>query len=103
MCKAMREWAAEERALGHIAGHTEGRAEGRAEGHAEGRAEGHAEGRVKGHAEGRQEAIIENANSLFEYGMGIEEVAAALKLKLDSVKAWYDEWKKRTVGQATVR
>ncbi|MBQ7795572.1 MAG: Rpn family recombination-promoting nuclease/putative transposase, partial [Lachnospiraceae bacterium] len=57
MCQGMRDWLAEERALGHQEGHEEGRKEGheegRKEGHEEGRKEGHEEGRKEGHEEGR--------------------------------------------------
>ena len=81
MCQGMKDWLAEEKALGHL--------------------EGHAEGRAVGCVQGRQEELEKNVAALFEYGMVPEEVAKALKVGLEVVKSWYDDWKFRAVMNAT--
>ncbi|MBQ7796999.1 MAG: hypothetical protein IJ374_10635, partial [Lachnospiraceae bacterium] len=101
------DWLAEERALGHQEGHEEGRKEGHEEGrkegheeglkegHEEGRKEGHIEGHIEGRKEGRKEVLWENVTALFEYGMGAEDVSAALKIGLEPVKERYEVWNKK--------
>ena len=65
MCQGMKDWLAEEEALG------------------------------------RQEELKKNVTALFEYGMVPEEVAKALKVGLEVVKSWYDDWKFSAVMNAT--
>ena len=59
------------------------------------REEGRKEGHIEGRKEGRKEVLWENVTALFEYGMGAEDVSAALKIGLESVKERYEVWNKK--------
>ena len=61
------------------------------EGREEGREEGRAEGREEGEKRGRMETKRENAISMAELGLSIEQIAKVVKENVDLVQKWIAE------------
>lgn len=75
MCKALRDWAEEERK--------------------EGRREGREEGRKEGRKEGREEGHQDIARNMYRRHTPLEEIAEICEVSVEQVKIWAERWENR--------